>query len=415
MKNSKILCTILLGFLLIPLDVFAESIGCSSPELGVIISVFKSIFNIICIIVPILLIISVVINITKLVNNPEDKKLPKKILNSVIAAIVVFFIPMLINLVVDITYNNSSNSSLFNFSLCWKSSNNASFSSNYIPLNENNKKNIIGNNNYEKGDPKQTDDSQSTTNSTDSSVETSYGVFLGLDHGDGLNKLYKYKLVVIDLQEFSKSDVEKLHNKGIKVYSYLNVGSVEEYRSYYKKFKNIYLGTYENWEDEKWVNVSNKTYQRFIINTLEPSLRAKGADGYFIDNCDVYAVKKNDSIYNGLKTILGSIHKHNLPMLINGGDQFVTRAIRDGSYSSLFDGVNQEEVFTLINFDNHTYHNQSSSDTKYYKNYLSLVKSKGLKVYLLEYGANRSKEKEIKNYCDNNGFSYYNSKSYNLD
>ena len=102
-------------------------------------------------------------------------------------------------------------------------------------------------------------------------------------------------------------------------------------------------------------------------------------------------------------------------MLINGGDQFVTKAIKDGSYSSLFDGVNQEEVFTLINFDNHTYHSQSSSDTKYYKNYLSLVKSKGLKVYLLEYGADSSKEKEIKDYCTSNGFSYYNSKSYNLD
>ncbi len=414
MRNDKKLGIILLCFLIVPFEVFAESVGCSSPELGAIISVFKSIFNIICIVVPILLIISIIINITKIVVNPDDKKLLKKILNSIIATIVIFFIPMFINVVVNITYNNSSNSNLFNFTLCWKSSNNNSFTSNYIPL-DNNRKNIIGNNYYEKGDSKQNDDIKSTENSIDSSVETSYGVFLGLDHSDGLNKLYKYKLVVIDLQEFSKNDVEKLHSKGIKVYSYLNVGSVEEYRSYYKKFKNIYLGTYENWEDEKWVDVSNKDYQNFIINTLEPSLRAKGADGYFIDNCDVYSIKKSDRIYNGLNTILGSVHKHNLPMLINGGDTFVTKAIKDGSYSSLFDGVNQEEVFTLINFDNHTYHSQSSSDTKYYKNYLSLVKSKGLKVYLLEYGADSSKEKEIKDYCTSNGFSYYNSKSYNLD
>ena len=255
-------------------------------------------------------------------------------------------------------------------------------------------------------------DTQSTK---DSSVESSYGVFLGLDHDSGLSKLYKYKLVVIDLQEFTKNDIQKLHNKGIKVYSYLNVGSVENYRKYYKRFKKYYLGTYENWEDEKWVDVSKSSYQKFIINELEPSLRAKGADGYFIDNCDVYANFKKDKIYKGLQTILGSIHSHNLPILINGGDEFVSKAIKDGSYSRLFDGVNQEEVFTVINFDNHTYHTQSKSESKYYKDYLQKVKNKGLKVYLLEYGAKSSKEKEIANYCKQNGFAYYNSKSYNLD
>ena len=254
-----------------------------------------------------------------------------------------------------------------------------------------------------------------TQSTKDSSVESSYGVFLGLDHDSGLSKLYKYKLVVIDLQEFTKNDIQKLHNKGIKVYSYLNVGSVENYRKYYKRFKKYYLGTYENWEDEKWVDVSKSSYQKFIINELEPSLRAKGADGYFIDNCDVYANFKKDKIYKGLQTILGSIHSHNLPILINGGDEFVSKAIKDGSYSRLFDGVNQEEVFTVINFDNHTYHTQSKSESKYYKDYLQKVKNKGLKVYLLEYGAKSSKEKEIANYCKQNGFAYYNSKSYNLD
>ena len=78
----------------------------------------------------------------------------------------------------------------------------------------------------------------SDNSSVNNSVETSYGVFLGLDHNSGIDKLLNYKLVVIDLQEYSKSDIDKLHEKGIKVYSYLNVGSVEEYRSYFKRFKS---------------------------------------------------------------------------------------------------------------------------------------------------------------------------------
>ena len=35
------------------------------------------------------------------------------------------------------------------------------------------------------------------------------------------------KIVVIDAQYFSKKDIRKLHAGGTKVYSYLNIGSIE--------------------------------------------------------------------------------------------------------------------------------------------------------------------------------------------
>ena len=400
--------------------------GCQSSIISNFIAIAKGIIYLVCIIIPIILIISLTIKLVQLINNPDEKKVPKNILNSVLAAGIIFLIPIILSIVIDIASSNVNDSDSFNFLVCWKNAKITKFSSSskyFSPTPEDNKKSVIHNEEeYEKGTNNNNNNSNERSSSNneinntekDSSVETNYGVFLGLDHSNGLNKLYKYKLVVIDLQEFTKSDIEKLHSKGIKVYSYLNVGSVENYRSYYNRFKKYYLGTYENWEDEKWVDVSQKEYQDFLINELEPSLRKKGADGYFIDNCDVYANFKKDKIYKGLQTILKAIHSHNLPMLINGGDVFVTKTINDGSYGTLFDGVNQEEVFTVINFDNHTYHNQDNDDTNYYKNYLSKVKSKNLKVYLLEYGASKNKENEIKKYCEENNFSYYNAKSYNL-
>ena len=39
--------------------------------------------------------------------------------------------------------------------------------------------------------------------------------------------------------------------KGVKVYTYLNVGSIENFRDYYKKYEYLTIGTYENWEEEK--------------------------------------------------------------------------------------------------------------------------------------------------------------------
>ena len=60
-----------------------------------------------------------------------------------------------------------------------------------------------------------------------------YGVFLNADR-TAVPKLKNYEIVVIDAQYFSKKDIRKLHAGGTKVYSYLNIGSVENFRPYYK-------------------------------------------------------------------------------------------------------------------------------------------------------------------------------------
>lgn len=248
----------------------------------------------------------------------------------------------------------------------------------------------------------------------DRSVISSYGVFLGVDRDDGwgsskLKQLFNYKLVVIDFQEFKKADIDKLHAKGIKVYTYLNIGSIENWRSYWKTYKKYALGDYDGWPGEKWIDVSKTEWQKYITGTLAPKLKNMGADGFFIDNADVYYHYKRDGIYKGLQTILKTVHSYGKPVLINGGDNFVTKAMKDGSYLNLFDGVNQEEVFTT-----NSYKTQSSSETKYLKNYLSTVKAKNLKVYLLEYKANSTNLKKIKDYCSANGFAYHNAKDKDL-
>ena len=113
-----------------------------------------------------------------------------------------------------------------------------------------------------------------------------YGVFLSIDSSQ-IKKLYGYRLVVIDAQYFSAKDIRTLHKKGVKVYTYLNVGSIENFRYYYKKYEYLTIGNYENWEEEKWVDVSNKDWQKFM-GKLSKKLLKKGVDGFFIDNCDVY-------------------------------------------------------------------------------------------------------------------------------
>ena len=106
--------------------------------------------------------------------------------------------------------------------------------------------------------------------------------------------------------------------------------------------------------------------------------------------------------------------KYKIDIIINGGDTFVSRCIENKTATELFDGVNQECVFTDIDFENKTYKEKDESDRGYFKEYLSNIKKHRLKVYLIEYGANSKLIKEIKNYCNENGFHWYNARESDL-
>lgn len=243
--------------------------------------------------------------------------------------------------------------------------------------------------------------------------QVEYGVFLGISN-DKISRLEKYKTVVIEPQEFSKENIEKLHNDKKFVYGYLNVGTIENYRPYYNEYKDITLGTYEDWPDERWIDVSKSKWQNFVVNNLAKSYKEKNFDGLFLDNFDVYYHYARPEIFKSLCDICTHLKNFGFKLLINGGDTFVSKCIENNNASSYFDGINQETVFTSINFKNKTYGKQEAEQHKYFIEYLKNVKASKLLVYLLEYGANSKLLKEIDDYCKENGFSYYNAPSLEL-
>lgn len=240
-----------------------------------------------------------------------------------------------------------------------------------------------------------------------------YGVFLGIN-ADNADRLNDYRLVVIEPSEFNADHIQKLHADGKTVYGYINVGALEEYRPYYDRFKHLTLDVYENWEDERWMDVSCPEWQSFVVNELGKQYADMGIDGFFIDNTDVCYHYQTDDIYNGLCSILKGLKVYDIPLIINGGDTFVSKCMDEGIALSLFSGINQESVFTSIDFENKAYGVQQKSETLYYQNYIAEAKSCGLAVYLLEYGASPALAKEIDRYCGENGFIWYNAESLEL-
>ncbi len=236
---------------------------------------------------------------------------------------------------------------------------------------------------------------------------TTWGVFIGVTLHGNVSRVKNYKSIVIDGQNYTKAEITKLKSGGRKVYSYLSIGSIATYRSYYKRFKKYTLGNYENWPSEKWIDTSKVAWQDFVVKTLASSLKKKGIDGLWVDNTDVWYEFNRAPIFNGLVYILRRCKAMGFKIIINGGDVFVQHVIRTGKQACI-DGVMQEEVLTrIVNYNNNGFAKQLNSDRTYYEAYLRLVKRANKSVALLEYTKSAAMRKAIYNYCKKRGYSYY--------
>lgn len=241
-----------------------------------------------------------------------------------------------------------------------------------------------------------------------------YGVWIGID-ATKICLLNDYQTVVIDASLFSKEDIDFLHKSGHIVYSYLNIGSIETFRPYYEDFKKLTLGPYENWPEEYWIDVSAQTWQHYVTDYLAKDLADKGIDGLFLDNADVWYFYPRPEIYDGLKNILNSLQQYHIPILLNGGDTFVSTALASDDLSNLIDGINQETVFTSIDFETNTFQPQKIEQTNYLISYLDTCRKSGLNIYVLEYTADKKLAKQIRKECAKHKYQLYISSSLELD
>ena len=246
-----------------------------------------------------------------------------------------------------------------------------------------------------------------------SSIKYHYGVFLSCEPKDS-SAMRAYQEIVIDAQYFSSDDIKYLKGYGSRVYSYINVGALENFRDYYDTYKDITLGDYENWDEERWVDVSKPNWQSFISD-LAKDILSKDIDGLFVDNIDVYYNYKTEAIFDGVTSILKDLKKQDTYVIINGGDTYVSEYIdRYHSLDGVMDAVNQETIFSKINWDTNTFLKNDEEETKYFKEYVETVSSYKKDVYLLEYSKDKSIIETTKEYCKKNNFKYYVSETLEL-
>ena len=221
-----------------------------------------------------------------------------------------------------------------------------------------------------------------------------YGVFIG-DDINQQKKYERYDNIVVDPSSFKSKQVETLKADGKNVYAYLNIGSLEN--------------------AQHWVDVTKEKWQRLVVQDLARVYKERGLDGLFIDNTDVYYRYHTPEVYQILKSMLASLKRQGFKLIINGGDVFVSETLKDGSAKKLYDGVNQEDVFTTYDFNKKKYGRQTQKNTDYYERYLKQAKKAGLDVYIVEYRAGRELSKKIDAYCERHGYKWYNADGIKLN
>ena len=87
---------------------------------------------------------------------------------------------------------------------------------------------------------------------------------------------------------------------------------------------------------------------------------------------------------------------------------------RYGAIDQIMTGVNQESVWSSIDFDSGTFGEQTSETRDYFCKYLETCKADGVEVYLLEYTTNQKLIQKIKEYCKEQDFYFYISSSLEL-
>ena len=241
-----------------------------------------------------------------------------------------------------------------------------------------------------------------------------YGVFLSIC--ENIEQFADYEIVVIDAQYYPKEELDAFRSKGYKVFSYINIGSLEDFRDYYDEYKDLSLGAYEHWEEEVWVDVSQKRWQDFMLNDIAAGLLEKDIDGFFVDNCDVYYVHPKQEILEGLTVIMKGLKATGKKVIINSGDTFLdTYCEQGGKWDDVISGINQESVFSTIMWDEGTFGTAEPEDHEYFVSYIDRYGSQGAEIYLLEYTIDEELMKEIKAFCEERGYTYYVADSIELD
>ncbi|HVV17391.1 MAG TPA: endo alpha-1,4 polygalactosaminidase [Polyangia bacterium] len=182
-----------------------------------------------------------------------------------------------------------------------------------------------------------------------------------------------FRLINIDADpdtgNFSPRQIRELKAGGRNtVISYLDIGSCERTRRYWKRApagllscasnRAAQIGPYRGYPDEVWMNPSNPDYQRLILEHLAPRLAATGVDGFFLDNLEIVehgasgagtGAPCDRACVTGTLALVARLRRAfpGMVLVMQNATSATTREATVGGvpFPRILDGVSHEEVY----------------------------------------------------------------------
>jgi len=233
----------------------------------------------------------------------------------------------------------------------------------------------------------------------------------GFAIGDGtlrgdLSKRYaRFDLVVVDGESSGAEAVAAIRrNSNGLVLAYLDVGTIEDYRGWYKAAKPYRLDYWGDW-GEWYANVNAAGFRSLMLKRVAPKMLAKGFDGLFLDNTDMtetHPAQKRGmrALVAGLSRLLRARGK--LLMAQNGAG--VNWPLR-----RFYNGINFEDVSFSYDFDRRAYVRRGAGAVARAQREIRRYLSAGLKVTATDYvAAGKTKQARIavRNACSAGALPY---------
>jgi hypothetical protein len=162
----------------------------------------------------------------------------------------------------------------------------------------------------------------------------------GTLNGDIAQRYAGYDLVVVDGQEVTKQQVATLHSGGAIVLGYLDAGTIEPYRPWFKRAKPYRLNYWKQW-GEWYANIDAPGFRKLILG-VATSFEGKGLDGLFLDNTDMTETHPKQK--PGMRLLVAALAK-----LVHGRGGYLfaqNGADVDGPILRYLDGWNREDIGT---------------------------------------------------------------------
>ncbi len=229
-----------------------------------------------------------------------------------------------------------------------------------------------------------------------------------------LDVLHAYNIVITNPDaKFVKKTRMLFYEKHLpKFIGYLSVGELDEGNHFYNELKSFVIGKNKMWHS-KILDVTNKNYQKFLVDKEAKYILKQGFDGFFLDTLNSYKLiipKKDWKSYQAaIVNIIKALREKypNKLIIVNRGFSVFS------SIKPYINGVLVESLFKGINAKKE-YVSTSQNTTSELLNTLSNIKDSGVPVIVLDYTNNKEEALKDINRIKSYGFIPYVS-NYNLD